>query len=546
MAQHRKKIEGASDDEVAYRKKRFGKDAGCDSEINDAKREGACGQESEEDCGLCKQKIDFTKGIITTSKHKKINLMHQCRAICKSTNLRCPRHVWEGDENGWRFNAYEQPLWCKQHQEMCGGVKGGGVGHMGWYKSVCDVGGLKQPELKFMDEWIERKDNKENGYELIKTAKKNPSDLRNLANRIENQFWYQFYRKKNPPSTNDIEDAYKNMDFVDFITKYFVFLKECKRRRDVNNEVCFTQTHDPSHDSYLHAISAMVEAMEQYMPVVRDNLSRVEKELIKSSRSLRLDEPQVVFKNKPRIVRFSCTDWGNKSVYVKYDTIEKLNDLYNVAPALYEQVYAQIEYKRIEFVMPSMKTDKSIVSDVSEFAYGTSITYFQESINHVLTTGTILKKDTDQPYVLGMLLFMDFWNIGLVVEDAKTIMHHLIHSSNLSKSIEFLFLSQENGSNEFPIRTYMSKIINEMIDLRINSIIEDYEKRIQHSNQEGDKKKIKNFEILQDTINKYITNHKQYPIVIWKRLLDIKLEKDLEKNKLMIHGLYQDIKKLPN
>lgn len=538
-----------SEELVRKRKRDFGEDNGCNSRTDDRKKEGACGQESEEDCGLCQQNIDFKSMPIRTERGKNVMRMHQCRATCEKTGVRCKRHVWEGDEDGWTYNAYEQPLWCKQHLGMCSGVKGRGIGHMGWYKKICDADGLKQPELKFMDEWIEKPENKGyGGYETIKNARSDLNRLKELAERIENQFWYQFYRTKRVPSGNDIQKAYQDKDFLDFITKYFVFLKECKRRREVNNQVCFTQAHDKSHDSYLHAISAMVEAMENFMPEVKNNLDHVKKQIIErndtGARELLLNEPKVIFNNKPRIIRFDCSDWNNRSVYIKYNTIEELQQLSNVAPYLYEQVYTQIEYKRIKFELPPMKTDKTIVENVSEFAYGASMNFFQNSIHHVLKYGTIMKKDTNQLFVLGILLFMDFWNIGIIDNDAATIANYLIHSPNPSNSIKFLFLSKQNGSNHFYIRIYMPKIINEMIDIRITNIINDYQNRIQQNkNVDESKTKIQNFTEIQKKINDYFTTHDQekYKIEIWQCLLKLKPEKDVESNKPVIYNLFKEI-----
>jgi hypothetical protein len=192
-----------------------------------------------------------------------------------------------------------------------------------------------------------------------------------------------------------------------------------------------------------------------------------------------------------------------------------------------------------------MNTDKRIVNNLSEFAYGSSIHDFNDSIHHVLTHGVILKKDMDQPYVLGVLLFMDFWNIGVLVDDAKQIMHHLVHSSNPSNVIQFLFLSQENLSPGIFIRKSMSIILNALIDLRINHIINDYEARIrQNKNVSDSKQKIENFTKIHETINDYFSTRDAYPIEIWNHLLKLEPEKDVDSNKTIIFDLFKEIKPL--
>lgn len=536
MAQHQRRFEEQDD--------------GCNSKTDDRKKYGACGQESEEDCGLCKQEIKFIERPVKTLKGKHIILSHQCRAVCNSTGLRCPRHVWEHDDVKSWGNAYEQPLWCKQHAGMCGGEVGRAVGHMGWYKRVCDVNGLKQDDLKFMDLWIERQDNKARGYDNIRTA-----TLRTLADRIENEFWYHVYRKKSPPTQRDIEDAYTDPDFVDLLTKYFVYLSECARRRIVNNEVCFQQLHDKSHDSYLLAISRMIESMNAHMPIVKSNLERVKKDLIARERVevLKLEEPVVIFKNKPRILRFTSKDWDNKTIYIKYENAHDLNQLNGVAPLLYAQVYPQLEYKRIDFVLPSLVFDTSIVDTISTFSYGGDIRTFEESITHILKTARILERDLNKPYVLGILLFMDFWEIGVIKNDGAQIVSNLIHTFNPSDAIKFLYLSKLNGSKTFYICKYLYEIIEEMIKQRIIIIETDYQSRLDKSSNEKEKSHLKNqlksFQTIQEIIVSYLNILKnqdgaEITDSLWKLLLKIGNIDELATNKQIISDIAKEIKRI--
>jgi hypothetical protein len=512
---------------------RFGEDDGCVSRSTEKKRKGACGQTSMEDCGLCpsfnSKNFIYRKSVTKDGGHP-INLMHQCRAICESTKLRCTRHVWEGDTRGWK-NQYQQPLWCKQHAQMCDGGPGE-LGHMGWYKKVCDTEGLKQPELRFMNEWVMLPENKRNKYIRLRQ-----SDPKEIAKWIEREFWYKVYEipmSEPPPRTKDIEDAYKDSKYRDLITEYFVYLTECADRRMRNNNVCFTGEYDLHHDDYLNAIVNMINAMYQHMPVVRDNLTDMKNWLISNhadefTRTLRLAEPRVGrIDVKLRTIKFASSEWPNR-VHVICKTLNDWKNLNNVAPALYSLIYPRIEY--LEDIDVDMKMPKldvlTIVPDGEKGSYlhGPMMEY-ESAIQKLLFTGTIPSDIIDKRNVLGLLLFMDFWNIGVVTQDAEKIIQYLVDNRNISETVSFLSLSQAYGSNAFFIRKYMATIIESILRIRLEKIVEDYQKRIENPSKKEKKedleKSIYQFKKRVETIIKYVsTLQDPLPLEFFKKMINL-------------------------
>lgn len=518
-------------DDIKMEKSQFDTDDGCDVNVNEKKRRGACGQTSMEDCGLCP---DFNarnfiyRNSRTKSGHN-IKLMHQCRAICESTGVRCTRHVWQDDAPGWN-NQYQQPLWCKQHAEKCDGGQGR-LGHMGWYKRICADGGLKQPKLKFMDDWIMLPNNKRNHYQFLRTA--NPQLLAEL---IEEEFWYKVYRepRNDPPSSKDIRRAYQDSNYLNLMTEYFVYLTECANRRLRNNDVCFTGEYDLFHDDYLKAVLNMINAMRQSMPLVYNNLEGMKTWLISNSAdqfavSLRLNEPiehVVEFSHK---INFKSNEWSHR-VQIQCKTYKDWKKLNDVAPSLYALLLPNIEYlDDIDVDMNMPKSDIPTIVPVAErstYLHGNMLN-FEHAIQQLLSsTGHIPANVITERNVLGILLFMDFWNIAVVPEDAEIIIKYLVHNKDMPETVSFLSLSQSYGSDGFFIRKHMAVIIESILRVLLTKIIEDYQKRLDNPKAGDVKKKleenIRGFNNRVDTIVKYVRNLKKpIPSKIFEIMLNI-------------------------
>ena len=484
---------------------RFGMDSGCESYTTqiststDAeknretkektrKRRGSCGPTSKDDCGLCIQDVrTFIFRSSTTKKGHPINLMHQCRAICESTGLRCRRHVWEKDTPGWR-NEYQQPLWCEQHAHMCAHPQ---TGHKNWYKNVCDKDGLKQPDLQFMNNWIEAQTPPgvpRRPYHYILNATTSKRKATRVAEQIETAFWRKVYKKSShaaAPSASDMADAYKDPTYLYLITKYFVFLEECANRRHRNNNICFSGEYDTQHDNYVRTIDVMIGIMKDHLPNVKSNLSAVRASLLSDTEDqytlyLRQQEPRVTrIQDSEHTIIFNSNDWPG-DVIITYRTVNDLKKLNGVAPQLYQYLY---EYSRLEYLennieIPPIATDNTIVTPSKKKKFiSTDAKEFEKSIRHILSTSSIRDKDRRLPSVWSLLTFMDFWNIGVVDSDAGEIMRHMIHTFPISTTMEMLSLAQGQGNNFF-LRKQARSIIREILNAKMDDMIENCTNRI--------------------------------------------------------------------
>lgn len=553
----------------------FGIDSGCkdyttltsastekekkkETKEKEIKSRGACGQTSEEDCGLCLQDISkFIYRQSTTKKGHPINLMHQCRAICESTQMRCQRHVWEGDTFGWN-NEYRQPLWCKQHAHMCAEPR---VGHKSWYKNVCDKDGLKQPDLKFMDLWIEsqtsrpRKGTPRKPYDYILDATTSDHAAKNVAENIEDEFWRKVYKKSSneSPYKSEIIEAYKDPKYLYLITKYFVFLMECAYRRNKNNHTCFSGEYDTQHDNYVRAIDVMIKVMKDHMPKVNSNLSTVRASLLADkhdiyTRYLREKEPSVnsIHEKRHEII-FRSKDWGTESVIATYRTIEDLKKLNSAAPFIYTQLYAAgIEHLEHDIEIPSISTENTIVSPGEKKKFiPTDMNEFEKSIRHILTTGSIPPKDYNKPYVYTLLLFMDFWNIGVVQSEAANIMYHMVETFPIKTTMEMLNLSQEQGNNFF-LKKHTRPIIHEILNKRLEHIVEDYVQREKNSKNSKEKEYLnktkEDFITMVRNIENYMDKLDSIPKDQFEYLAKLSGVSDIKENKLIISKFHNDRK----
>lgn len=515
----------------------------------DRKRKGACDPASREDCGLCTQDTsNFIYRPSTTKRGHPINLMHQCRAICETTKFRCRRHIWENDNPGWN-NEYKQPLWCQQHAYMCANPS---MGHKNWYKNVCDKDGLKQPDLQFMNSWIESQTpNKglnrgKKYYDIIGINSKK------LAQNIEDEFWYKVYGRSSTlmPDANDINKAYRDPKYLYLITKYFVYLEECANRRNRNNHICFSGEYDVQHDSYLRAIDVMVDAMKQRMHEVKSELPKVRAFLLSDMRDrytkyLRQQEPRVNnIQETSHDIIFDSKDWG-EPVIVTYRTLADLEKLNSVAPHLYTYLHPTLEYLEHNIELPHIATENTIVtSSGKKKLIPTNTKDFEKSIRHILSTGSILANDRKYPSVWSLLTFMDYWNIGVVDSEAIEIMRNMVATFPISTTMEMLNLAQEQGTNFF-LKKHMRSIIREILDSQLTSIIKNYTDRLKKTRNSAESayltKSIEGFQKRVDNIEKYLD---QVDIISKENFKSLaELNDSLENNKIVISDIANKISK---
>lgn len=214
-----------------------------------------CDPSSLEPCSDCKVKDEH----LPRGKDR-------CIAICQATGQRCRRHVYV--EHNPKAKTYGKPaIWCFQHQKFCDS-------HRRWYKNPCDQKGMKRKAYAFMDKFID-----EVNYPYHFFTHGNPDDIKwQVDKRFFNAYYDQdpAYR----PSQYQLDKAYSDIGFLNFLAKYLLLVRECDYRRQMHNRDC-RMGGDREHDLYRQAIARIFKIMEK---------SIIAEVMINALRSLRMNE----------------------------------------------------------------------------------------------------------------------------------------------------------------------------------------------------------------------------------------------------------------
>lgn len=452
-----------SDPMLDYKKiNNFGRDDFCQKKTGAEYQKGPCGQRSQLNCASCKE--DPAKFYVkemnsgTMNSYKK---MHQCRATCAGTGKRCTRHVWEGD-TGYinkktnRPNEYGQPLWCLQHMNMC-------MKHQSWYKSVCDVNGLKQPHLRFMDNWLEHLNQKGRGNWDPLMRRPNYA----IKEDIENLFWDQVHGQYHKGPID-----YKDNNFRNLIQEYFVYLVECYRRRTTNDRVCFTHEYIQKHGSYVKAIRRLIDVMVQNMPRVRDGLVDKTNQLMNSSLRNPLNNKEPTENIEPSPTLNFSFNGQTANMTIPDFTSRELFDMSHYAPHLYSSIYQGLTYSNIDIQIPPITTGDAFKRqpDIQKFTWPRHSSG-ETDARKLLTTGKIPRNIKQSPESLfGLLHFMDFCGVLVNNDDSQFIMEVVRDIKRPADIVMMVYLSTVNdGQNSF-ILVNQNSFLRQALESTLNQM----------------------------------------------------------------------------